>query len=80
MSPSILLHCFQLVVLLVLRMKSSFSVGDMRLKGSYPGKLNLGYGNLTIEEIDEDEADGIHFTETVKLGQKGQTIQAHLMP
>ncbi|MFB5677185.1 PLP-dependent aminotransferase family protein [Paenibacillus terreus] len=42
-----------------------------RMKGAYSGRLILGYGNLTMEEIDEGLRRLHQFIETVKLGLKG---------
>ncbi|MDP4098127.1 hypothetical protein OIN60_15315 [Paenibacillus sp. P96] len=42
-----------------------------RIKGNHPGRLILGYGNLTIEEIDEGLRRLYQFTEAVKLGKRG---------
>ncbi|WP_028590611.1 MocR-like pyridoxine biosynthesis transcription factor PdxR [Paenibacillus massiliensis] len=42
-----------------------------RLKGNHPGRLVMGYGNLTLEEIDEGLQRLHRFIKTVKDGQKG---------
>lgn len=42
-----------------------------RWKGTHPGRLILGYGNLTIEEIDEGLRRLHQFTKSVKLSKRG---------